>query len=66
MQADSGTLSYPTKHTSLTRLLGNLDPALLSFLKRYFPVEVKAKQKENERNAAIDRYGEEFDRCQIM
>ncbi|KAL9123213.1 MAG: hypothetical protein Q9187_000230 [Circinaria calcarea] len=45
---------------------GNLDPALMSFLKRYFPTEVKAKQKENERNAAIDKYGKELERCQIM
>lgn len=66
MQADSGTLSDSQAFVPLIRFLGNLDPALMSFLKRYFPAEVKAKQKENERNAAMDMYGEEFERCQIM
>lgn len=46
--------------------LGNLDPALMNFLKRYFPKEVKAKQKENERALAIDKWGEDFDKCILM
>ncbi|KAA6408867.1 MAG: hypothetical protein FRX48_07211 [Lasallia pustulata] len=44
----------------------NLDPALLDFLKRYFPGEVRTKQKENERDAAIDKYGKEYDKCHVM
>lgn len=35
--------------------LGNLDEELLRFLKLYFPKEVKAKQKENERLAGLDQ-----------
>ncbi|KAI9809636.1 MAG: hypothetical protein M1825_000068 [Sarcosagium campestre] len=44
----------------------NLDPALMNFLKNYFPDEVKAKQKENERAAAVDRWGEGHDSCDVM
>ncbi|KAI9844492.1 MAG: hypothetical protein M1837_005575 [Sclerophora amabilis] len=44
----------------------NLDPALINFLKRYFPDEVKAKQRENERAAAVDKWGEEYDKCTVM
>ena len=35
----------------------NLDHGLIEFLKRFFPAEVKAKQKQNERDAAADRFG---------
>jgi E3 ubiquitin-protein ligase BAH len=46
----------------------NLDPALFNFLTKYFPDEVKAKQKLNERIAAIDQFGEEYvnARCSLM
>ncbi|KAF4301347.1 putative RING finger protein [Botryosphaeria dothidea] len=45
----------------------NLDPALAKFLVKYFPDEVKAKQKENERAAGVDRYGEAYnDKCTVM
>lgn len=45
----------------------NLDPALVNFLKRYFPDEVKAKQRENERAAGVDQYGEAYNvRCCVM
>ncbi|GME22042.1 Zinc finger RING-type protein [Neofusicoccum parvum] len=45
----------------------NLDPALANFLRKYFPEEVKAKQKENERAAGVDRYGEAYnDKCVVM
>jgi hypothetical protein len=40
--------------TSLT-YVGNIDEALLAFLKLYFPKEVKAKQIENERLAGLDQ-----------
>ncbi|KAI4142177.1 MAG: hypothetical protein L6R39_005055 [Caloplaca ligustica] len=45
---------------------GNLDPALMNFLKTFFPVEVKQKQKENERSAGVDRYGTEYEKCTLM
>jgi hypothetical protein len=35
--------------------LGNVDGALVQFLKLYFPKEVKAKQKENEKLAGLDQ-----------
>ncbi|KAI9788648.1 MAG: hypothetical protein M1816_006794 [Peltula sp. TS41687] len=44
----------------------NLDPALMNFLKTYFPKEVKVKQKENERALAIDKWGDDFDKCTFM
>jgi E3 ubiquitin-protein ligase BAH len=46
----------------------NIDPALINFLAKYFPDEVKAKQKLNERIAAIDQFGEEYvnARCSLM
>ncbi|KAK7529979.1 RING-14 protein-like protein [Phyllosticta citribraziliensis] len=46
----------------------NLDPALARFLRRYFPEEVRAKQKENEVAAGVDRYGQAFvgGRCVVM
>ena len=47
-------------------MIGNLDPALMNFLKRFFPREVKVKQKENERDMGIDQYGKEYSRCNVM
>jgi E3 ubiquitin-protein ligase BAH len=45
----------------------NLDNELATFLKRWFPDEVKAKQKYNELQAGIDQYGEEFgEKCAVM
>ena len=46
----------------------NLDLELMEFLKSNFPREVKIKQKENERAAGVDRYGEDFDKakCAVM
>ncbi|KAL8735665.1 MAG: hypothetical protein Q9166_000834 [cf. Caloplaca sp. 2 TL-2023] len=43
----------------------NLDLALMNFLKTFFPREVKQKQKDNERNSAIDRYGSDYERTQF-
>lgn len=44
-----------------------LDEKLMAFLKEKFPEEVKAKQKENERAAGIDQYGEAYDtKCAVM
>ena len=36
----------------------NLDTALANFLERYFPEEVRQKQKINERLATIEQFGE--------
>src|SRR6266480_482753 len=45
----------------------NLDPALAEFLKKYFPAEVKAKQRENEEAVARDQFGELYDaKCVVM
>jgi E3 ubiquitin-protein ligase BAH len=50
----------------LTPPIENLDKKLMVFLQAKFPGEVKVKQKENQRAAGIDRYGEDFDKCAIM
>ena len=48
-------------------LLGNLDPGLMNLLCVYFPGEVRVKQKENERQLAIDQFGKDSSiRCQVM
>jgi E3 ubiquitin-protein ligase BAH len=45
----------------------NIDAALANFLVKFFPQEVKAKQKENEHAAGVDLYGESYnDKCCIM
>ncbi|PGH30529.1 hypothetical protein GX50_06709 [[Emmonsia] crescens] len=44
----------------------NLDMDLLAFLASTFPKETKAKQKENERAATIDLYGNSYDSCSVM
>ncbi|KAI4286154.1 MAG: hypothetical protein L6R38_000136 [Xanthoria sp. 2 TBL-2021] len=44
----------------------NLDLALMKFLKAYFPLEVKQKQKDNERGSAIDQYGSDYEKCTMM
>ncbi|QDS71324.1 hypothetical protein FKW77_002036 [Venturia effusa] len=45
-----------------------IDADLITFLKKYFPEEVKAKQKLNERMALADQFGEEFvdAKCTLM
>jgi len=45
-----------------------LDAETAAYLTRYFPNEVKARQKANERAAGIDKYGENFYRrtCTVM
>lgn len=49
-------------------LSANIDNNTAAFLTKYFPKEVKERQKANERAATIDKYGEEFYRntCAIM
>ncbi|KAE9969086.1 hypothetical protein EG328_007106 [Venturia inaequalis] len=45
-----------------------IDPNLIAFLKKYFPDEVKAKQRLNERLALVDQFGEEYvdAKCTLM
>lgn len=45
----------------------NLDPSLAEFLKKYFPEEVRAKQRENEQAVAKEQFGELYDaKCVVM
>ncbi|KAK2871800.1 hypothetical protein FQN49_002808 [Arthroderma sp. PD_2] len=44
----------------------NLDHKLLTFLQSSFPRETKAKQRENERAAMVDVYGEPAEACNMM
>jgi len=45
----------------------NLDDSMAKFLKKYFPEEVKRKQRDNERARGVDLYGEAFDdKCSVM
>lgn len=46
----------------------NLDQEQAVFLKRWFPDEVKTKQRYNELMAGVDQYGEVYasEKCVIM
>jgi len=46
----------------------SLDTQTAAYLMRYFPKEVKERQKANERAAGVDKYGESFYRntCTVM
>lgn len=47
----------------------NMDRKLQAFLKANFPTEIKAKQRENEMAAGVDRFGEDFKgthKCALM
>lgn len=69
MEASSGEFNYLSGSTNLQLTVAdNLDLELMEFLKTNFPREVKIKQKENERAAGVDRYGEDFDKakCAVM
>lgn len=45
----------------------NLDEELAGFLKRWFPEEVRVKQRDNEVMAGVDQYGEVYrERCCVM
>lgn len=46
----------------------SIDDKMAKHLKKYFPDEVKAKQKDNERAAGIDTYGELYtdSKCAVM
>ncbi|KAK2747270.1 hypothetical protein FQN57_002168 [Myotisia sp. PD_48] len=44
----------------------NLDKKMLTFLMATFPKESKAKQKESERAASLELYGDSYDTCSVM
>lgn len=46
----------------------NLDQEQAVFLKRWFPDEVKTKQRHNELMAGVDQYGEVYasQKCVVM
>lgn len=49
-------------------ILDNLDKEKAAFLKKWFPQEVKDKQKYNEMMAGVDQYGEVYanEKCAVM
>lgn len=55
-------------HKRLITYAANIDLLMMHFLEKYFPREVKAKQKENEIAAGIDLYGENYtaQKCVVM
>jgi hypothetical protein len=67
---DGGIKSYVSTYSSIAKIANlvteHLDEDLMVFLRAKFPKEVKAKQKENERAAGVDRYGDDFDKCSLM
>ncbi|KAK8201593.1 hypothetical protein M8818_005847 [Zalaria obscura] len=46
----------------------HIDPKTAAYLLKYFPKEVKERQKANERAAGVDKYGEQFykSNCSVM
>jgi E3 ubiquitin-protein ligase BAH len=46
----------------------NLDQELATFLKKWFPDEVKSRQRYNELMAGVDQYGEVYatQKCVVM
>jgi hypothetical protein len=54
---------YPTDTAT-----DNLDHELAAFLKKWFPDEVKNKQRYNELQAGVDQYGEVYasQKCVVM
>jgi E3 ubiquitin-protein ligase BAH len=49
-------------------MIDNLDHELAAFLKKWFPDEVKTKQRYNELMAGVDQYGEVYatQKCVVM
>jgi E3 ubiquitin-protein ligase BAH len=55
-------------HDDANAKIDNLDHELAVFLKKWFPDEVKTKQRFNERMAGVDQYGEVYatQKCVVM
>lgn len=68
--ANSGTSHSPASQSGYdtNSQADNLDNELAAFLKKWFPDEVKAKQRYNEHMAGIDQYGEVYaeSKCVVM
>lgn len=49
---------------------GNIDEKTVEFLRKFFPMEVKKRQRENERKMAVREFGEEYvngkHKCGVM
>jgi endonuclease III-like uncharacterized protein len=58
--------TYGTKLSNT--LTDNLDTEQAAFLKKWFPEEVKNKQRYNELMAGVDQYGEVYatEKCVVM
>jgi len=56
--ANSGMPIFAIHEGPADKVSDNLDIQLAEFLKKWFPDEVKAKQKQNVIQAGIDEYGE--------
>lgn len=44
----------------------NIDIPSIEFIRKFFSIEVKARQKENEQAIAIRQFGETGHRCNVM
>lgn len=70
MRATGGEWTVIQEHEGALLLTSkaNIDDDTAAYLLKYFPKEVKERQKANERAAAIDQYGERFYRhtCAMM
>jgi E3 ubiquitin-protein ligase BAH len=68
--ANSGKRNHTnSQRRSLTDdTIDNLDHELATFLKKWFPDEVKTKQRYNELMAGVDQYGEVYatQKCVVM
>ncbi|KAL8912272.1 MAG: hypothetical protein Q9171_002727 [Xanthocarpia ochracea] len=51
---------------TIARSAAKVDPALVEFLKTWFPVEVKQKQKDNERSSGSTSTGATMESDDIM
>lgn len=65
-------MSFVNRHNEIVSnvltSVANIDDSTAAYLVKYFPAEVKERQKANERAATIDMYGEEFynHKCVVM
>lgn len=69
LNANSGKCINPAREVNTTySLVDNLDQDQAVFLKRWFPAEVKTKQRYNELMAGVDQYGEVYasQKCVVM
>jgi hypothetical protein len=59
--------NHTLRISPLTPSPANIDEDMMIYLKKWFPEEVKAKQKYNAHMAGVDQYGEAYNtRCTVM